>query len=362
MSTPPGQMPPPPTGPPWGPPPANSPRTSRATKWVLGGLALLVVVVVTVAVTFLVTRSAPGTSDPSTTSAGTTTTTVEPKVASADDRDPAGIILDDPTCGEWEPIYTAFAQAQQNGWHLRDPAVPETQWTLDQRAQYEAVGAALRDTSRRTVELAVRTPHRVMRHLYEQFIAYSRTYADRIPGYTADADAYVGVSVSVAETLKAVCNAISYGSAGARSPLVPRAAPTPGPLTAPSPDNPEMFLTELHPQCERWITAAQEFVDATSAWRQIDPNIPADQLAQAQREVNAATFPVMESYADETQLIGRESDVATWVDIATFSSQYRRAYASALLTYAPADEFLQAASGNAVSAVTEACRAVGADG
>jgi len=38
------------------------------------------------------------------------------------------------------------------------------------------------------VALAKRTPHRVMRELYEQFIAYSRAYADRIPTYTPPDD------------------------------------------------------------------------------------------------------------------------------------------------------------------------------
>lgn len=362
MSTPPpGQWPPPQPGHPdgyqWRPQSASTKSTGSGGKWVLGGLALLVVIVVTVVATVLFTRDGGGESVPPIAS---TQTVSQPNVASADDRDPAGIILDDPTCEQWRPISAAFAQGQQNGWHNRDPATPASQWTADQRTQYDAVGAVLRETADRTVEVATKTPHRLMRELYEQFIAYSRVYADAIPSYTAESDHYVRVSIAIADTLNAVCDAIAYGAAGARSPLTARAAPTPGQFAIANVKSPEPFLTTMNPECTNWLSAAKQFVDQTAAWRTVDANLPADQLNEEQRMINAAVSPVMDSFATQTQLIGRESDVFVWADIATLSAQYRRAYASALLTYAPADNFLQLAAGSAVGAISEACRAVGA--
>ncbi len=46
---------------------------------------------------------------------------------------------------------------------------------------YEAVGKAMRNAADQTVNLVKVTPHRVMRELYEQFIAYARAFTDNIP-------------------------------------------------------------------------------------------------------------------------------------------------------------------------------------
>ena len=43
----------------------------------------------------------------------------------------------------------------------------------------------MRNAADQTVNLVKMTPHRVMRELYEQFIAYARAFADAVPTYTA---------------------------------------------------------------------------------------------------------------------------------------------------------------------------------
>ena len=370
MTTPPpGQWPPPPPsapppGPPsWGPPqPWNQqppPSGGSRSKWILGALALLVVVVVTVVATLLFTRDGSGEGPPIASS--TPSTSVDtPDIASADDRDPVGIILEDPTCQSWTPIAAAFAHASANGWDTRDPAIPATQWTAEQKDQYEAVGAALRDGADRTVDLARKTPHRVMRELYEQFIAYSRAYVEQIPDYTAASDHLARVSIGISTTLNAVCDSITYGAAGARSPLVARAAPPKEFGAAGDPEQAERFLPSPNSVCPEWLSAAKQFSNDTAAWRSIDPNTPASGLDPAQRAINAQVMPVMNTFADDTQRLGRRSDNTVWADLATFSAQYRRAYSSALLTYAPADNDLQIAASNLAGAISEACRAVGA--
>ena len=60
-----------------------------------------------------------------------------------------------------------------------------------------------------------------MRELYEQFIAYSRAYADRIPMYTPPDDDLALVSTTTGNSIGDVCAAISYGSAPAWGPKVP---------------------------------------------------------------------------------------------------------------------------------------------
>lgn len=365
---PPGPWPPPqhpPPGPPqwgapqpWGeqPPPQNG---NNRSKWILGGLALLVVVVVTVVATLLFTRDGSG-SNPPTASAPPSTSVDTSDIASADDDGPAGVITEDTTCESWQGVATTFGQAANNGWGDRDPAVPASAWTPDQRNQYQAVGAAMGGMADRSIALARQTPHRAMRQLYEQFIAYSREYVKRLETYTEQDDRLVRIAIGASSALTAMCDAITFGSAGARAPLVAAAAPPADNAIAMDPEQPERFLTSDNPICAEWLNVIARYDADTSAWQSLDPNVPASELDSTQREINAKVMPVMRTFATDIQLLGRRSDNATLADLATLSAQYLRAYASALPTYAPADDYLQVAAGAAGGMVTEACRAVGA--
>lgn len=372
---PPGQWPPPqppsnpmpgnPPGGPWGPQPQGQQptgdrRSGNTGKWVLGGLAVLVIIVVTVVATILVVRGGSDSRNPTTATAQQSTTADHSDVASANDRGPAGIILEDPTCARWTPIAAAFGHASSGGWDRRDPAIPATRWTPDQRNQYEAVQVALRDAADRTVELARETPHRVMREIYEQFIAYSREYISRIAAYTEPADLFARVAISAATALNGICGAITYGAAGARAPLVPAASlpVTFSPIG--DPGSSATFLNKPNPICRQWLESAERFTADTEAWRSIDPNTPSAELSPAQREIHAMVMPVMESFATQSQLLGRESDNGVWEDLATLGAQYRRAYVSALPTYTVSDNYLQLAAGSAAGTISGACRAVGA--
>ena len=73
----------------------------------------------------------------------------------------------------------------------------------------------------RSVQLAKLTPHRVMRELYEQFIAYARAYSDAIPTYTSIDNHLAGVALSSSGALTFACTAIEWGSAQAWAPLIP---------------------------------------------------------------------------------------------------------------------------------------------
>jgi hypothetical protein len=199
----------------------------------------------------------------------------------------------------------------------------------------------------------------VMRELYEQFIAYSREYANRIPAYTPADENLAVVSSTSMNAIGYVCAAASYGSAAARKPLIP-------PATGPSqvaplgdPDNPHLFLTEPNPVCADWITASNTFSDDTVEWLSTNPDIPASQWAPDQRALNDAVAPVMSAFADKLQTLGERSGNPILHDFATLSAQYRRAYVQALPSYTPADKYLANASlvlGGVVEAACQAAR------
>ena len=367
MTTPPpGPWPPPPPGPgqqppswgsqpPWGPPPQ---RGGNRVKWILGGVALVVVIGLTVVATLLVTRDGSGSGEP-TASAPPSTSADTSDIASADDRGPVGVILEEPTCQSWTTISASIAHSASNGWDRRDPAIPAANWTPEQRRQYGAMSAAFREASDKAAALAKETPHREVRVLYEQFIAYSREYASRIPDYAADDDQFVRASNSLSATLNAICDSITFGAAAARSPLVTDGLPPSGNIAKPQPDDPSMFLASPNPQCAEWLNATKEFTDSTAAWRTVDPNIPAPELSPEQRAINDAAISVMDDFARYSILLGRASDNPVWADISALSAQYRLAYASALPSYSPADNDLQIVAASAAGAISAACRAAG---
>ena len=373
--------PPPPGGPPppsnpvpphgysgqWGPPPQQPPpwpqqqwqpgppprKRGNGWKWALGAVALLAVIGVTVAVTVSMTSDSGNDDDP--TPPGETY-----GLASADDTGPVSIITEDPSCAAWKPINQTFADIQKRGWNKRDPAIPASQWTSEQRTQYEDVAKAARQAADQTVTIAKLTPNRVMRELYEQYIAYARAYSDAIPTYEADDEALARVMINTGAAIYFSCNAIQYGSAEARAPLV-------DPLPSPSevaplqdPGNPSRFLVESDPSCSEWSSLAEEFETNTEDWQAIDPGIPASGWSPEQRAVINAVTPVMQSFAQQAADLGRRSPNPVFQDFVYLVAQYRQAYAEALPTYTAADSWLASVAGSASAALYNACKAAGA--
>ena len=165
------------------------------------------------------------------------------------DKGSVGIIAEDPTCEAWGRVAREYsAQAQAVNWSGRDQSVPASAWTPEQRTTYETVGKGMTSAADQTVNLVKLTPHRVMRELYEQFIAYARAFTDRIPTYTANDGYLAGTTDAITSGLAAICSAIDYRSAPTIAPLIPEAAPPSVISTPRQPDNPQRFLTIADPR------------------------------------------------------------------------------------------------------------------
>ena len=340
----------------WGGPPPGPPPRGGKGKWIFGAIALLAVIAVTVTITVLVVGKTSG-SSPTPTSTGTSAPPSD--IASANDKGPATIITEDPTCAATTPTLQTLADVGDNGWNKRDPSVPSSAWTPDVRSQYEAIGKAMGSASDQMVSLAKLTPHRGMRELYEQYIAYSRAYMSRIPTLTPVDDKLALVSVAISTTIGNVCAAISYGSAPARGPLTPLPAAPSQIAPVGNPAAPERFLPGPNPICDRWSTALDDFDNETADWRAIPSEIPASQLTPPQRAINEAVASKMSTFADRLQALGERSGNLTLRDFAELSAQYRRAYVQSLPTYVPSDNFLSDTAISFGSVVKTACGAAG---
>src|SRR4051794_32951096 len=198
---------------PWGPQPGTPPGRGGKGKWILAGIAVLAVIAVTVVITVLVVGKDSGSSPNPTPTNGNGS-----DFASANDKGPVGIITEDPTCAAWGRINDAVVSEEKTvGWSNRDQSVPASAWSPDQRSMYDKVGKAMRSAADQTVGLAKLTPHRVMRELYLQFIAYSRALAEKMPQYTAEDKQWGTAPDTVGSSLVSICAAITAGSASALS-------------------------------------------------------------------------------------------------------------------------------------------------
>lgn len=340
---------------PWGPPPGPPPTGGGKGKWIFGGIALLAVIAVTVVVTVMVVGKDSGGQSP--TQTPTPTNGPPSDIASANDKGPATVITEDPTCAATRPIIDTLVAQERNGWDKRDPSVPASAWAPAVRAQFEAVGQAFRNAADQMVPLAKLTPHRVMREVYEQNIAYSRAYADSIATYSPTDDNFALTAIAASNALNGICAAISYESAAARGPIL-AAPPTPSQV-APlgNPEDPQRFLPGPNPVCSQWSTVVDDFKTDTADWVSVPYDVPASSWTPEQRAINEAVVPKMEDSADSLQALGERSGNLTLQDFATLAAQYRRAYAQSVPTYIAADNYLADAALYLTGIVNGACSA-----
>ncbi len=287
-------------------------------------------------------------------------------IASADDTGPVSIIISDPSCTAWGSISNNLSSTLSllghGKWNERDQSIPASAWNDEQKKEYLAAGQVVRNAAAQTVGLVKLTPHRVMRELYEQFIAYARAFVEHIPTYTERDAALAGTAHSAASALAAICAAANNGSAAARGPLV-EAQSTPTKTASPgNPTNPQRYLTGPNPVCADWKAALDKFGADTSEWTEIDPTIGATYWNPQQKAINLAVGPVMISLANKMQQLGRRSNNPTLQDFAELSAQYRRAFVLALPTYDPSDNYLANAATFLSTTVLGGCASVSTAG
>ena len=340
-----------------------APKQNKSLKWGLAAVVVLAVVaLVLVAVVLL--GGDPGKS--SLAGSASSRSAAASGIASADDTDPVSIIINDPSCTAWISISSnlssTLSMLGQGKWNERDQSIPASAWNDEQKKQYLAAGQVVRNAAAQTVGLVKLTPHRVMRELYEQFIAYARTFVEHIPTYTERDAPLAGTAHSAASALAAICAAANNGSAATRAPMIEaQSAPTktasPG-----NPANPQRYLTGSNPVCADWKATLDKFGVDAAEWHGIDPSIPGTYWNPQQKAVNLAVGPIMISLANKMQQLGRRSNNPTLQDFAELSAQYRRAFVLALPTYDPTDNYLANAATFLSTTVLGACSSAATTG
>ncbi|WP_131816348.1 hypothetical protein [Mycolicibacterium porcinum] len=336
----------------WGaqPPPSNGGKA----KWILGGLAITLAIALAVVITVLVVRPAGGSGNdqqPNTAKGGS-------EFASANDTGPANIITEDPTCEAWGKISDGLVAAAP-GWNDQDYSMPATDWTPEQRTLFEKKGASLTDAISSLNNITKQTPHRVMRELYEQYIAYSRAVINAIPTYSSEDNYIVAASNQLAGALNRICDSVYFRAAQQTAPLIaaPAAPSEVQSIADDTKSEPELFLIVHNDTCNQWVSLAEKFDKDSEPWRQISAKIPATEWTPDQKSVMDVVAPVMTDYSDEMEKLGRQSQNLLWEDFATLAAQYMRAYVRGIPTYTANIGYLASSSTLISNSIYWACKA-----
>lgn len=330
------------------------PKKGGVGKWAAGAVALVAIIAVTATVAVSCTKNG----DDSNGGGGTKTSAAQSDVASANDTGPVGIITEDPSCAPWVPLNNTLYGVENQGWLQRDPTIPAFSWTPEVRAQYDAVGKAMRNAADQAVPLAKMTPHRVMRELYEQFIAYSRAYSDSILTYTQIDDGLATAGSTASMVITYICTAVTSGAAAARASLAPKSEPPNSVAPIGDPANPQKMFTTPDSVCSDLNPTLDQLLQnpVFKSWLNTDPKIPLSSWSPEQRALTDAVVPVMASTADALEKLATRSSNAIVQDFISLGVQYRRVYIAALPTYQPSDDSIYAAGQYAPGIMLGACK------
>lgn len=222
----------------------------------------------------------------------------------------------------------------------------------------------MRELADKAVTLAPTTPHRVMRELYEQVVAYARAWADSQNNYFPQLD--VNLWNAADDAMSAVlwtCQGVGVSSIAARSVLV-AAPPAPRQVAQPQdPANPQRFVhTTDRAVCGELVAVNQKYDTnpVIQDFQKADHEIPASKWTPQQKALSDAVAPLLVNLADDLEHTAAHGDNPVIQDFATFAAQYLRALAKALPTYDALDSTLGWVSGYTRHLVGEACTAVNA--
>ncbi|WP_226864420.1 hypothetical protein [Mycolicibacterium baixiangningiae] len=315
---------------------------------------MLLVVALAVTMTILVTRDGSDGNSPTPPGDGQAS-----EFASANDTGPVNIITEDPTCPAWGIVSRELAvTASRLDWVNRNDAVPRAAWGPEQRQQYESVAEAITLAAGKAANLMRSTPNRVMREMYEQFIAYSRSFTGSLQNYEPKHNRLAVVLENLSSGLSTVCSAISYDVSRAFAPLLPT-VPAPSEVAPPADMSaPTMFLQSPNSSCPEWDSEAMKFADESADWRGVNTKIPASEWTPVERATVESATPRMSALADTMQRLGSGSGNPVFEDFAFLATQYWRAFVMAVPEYHSADNYLSASATYLTNIVLVACEVV----
>ncbi len=257
----------------------------------------------------------------------------------------------DPVCDEWGAA-TAELSSREKKWLTLDRDIPAAEWTPEQREIYVSVGEAMTTAADNFESMLPKARSVVLQELIAQTIVYMRAYVQRIPKYV-ESDYFInGVAFNFLSAVTYMCNAgtlLHFPDAGGNAS--PSSAPEPAALTP-------FMSNEKDPACEELLEVLRRQRKYLSGWVSADTRIPAEQWTPAQRALNNAAREVILRDIKEMRALAEVAESAIMADLLVTRADYMQAFADAIPTYKPNDEYLWSTIASIGGGLEAACEAV----
>lgn len=297
-------------------------------------------------------RSHDSTSMPS--SGGSSASRQPNDIASSHDTGPVTLIVNDPTCGQIREISDSIRPTLES-LDKFDPQIPANQWTDLRRSRYQEALGQLNTAADKYLQVAKRTPSRVMRELYLQSVAYYQAFASRIDSYVPETHNFALAAKHYVEAIEYICSA-EFATEERKDD--PRAV-DPGPIASLTDGNasPQVLMTEPDPVCPAWIDSMERSEREIQTWRRgFDPSLPAGTWPESQRNLMAVAKPVFQREIDKMNASLKTVSNPTLRDLTALSSLYLSTFIAWSDTYIPQDMWLYNTAVSLRNAIATSCQ------
>lgn len=275
-------------------------------------------------------------------------------IASSHDTGPITLIVDDPTCGQIPEISDSIRPTLES-LDKFDPQIPANRWTDTRRSRYQEALGQLNIAADKYLQVAKRTPSRVMRELYLQSVAYYKAFATRIDSYVPETHNFALAAKYYVEAIEYICSAeFATEERKDNSRSV-----DPGPTAPPTTESaiPPILMTEPDPLCPTWIDSMELSEREIQAWRRgFDPALPATTWPEPQRNLMAAAKPVFQQEIDKINVSLKTISNPTLRDLVALTSLYLSTFVSWSDTYVPQDMWLYNTAVSLRNAIATSCQ------
>lgn len=296
--------------------PTSNYGSSRKAWFLLAGCLALVVALV---IGLLVWRGI------SSTNAG-----VEGAPRGGERSDGVGLLREqDPVCEDWLTSADNLA-ADTEQWAAIDEAVPETNWTPEQRVVYNNAAGKFAAAADHFESMLSQAKNPVLQELIAQTVVYWRAYVAALPRYTERDGKLAGVASNFGGAVTYMCTAVPIVQA-----MITGSDNLGHEAVKKDPAELIPFITTHDASCADFVALIDRQNAVLRGWESTDPSQPASSWSAEQRRLNLAAAGVMKEDAEQTLAIADNALNATMVDLLRAYAAYAKAYSESVPEYSP---------------------------
>ncbi|ORV83455.1 hypothetical protein AWC12_26255 [Mycolicibacterium iranicum] len=231
-----------------------------------------------------------------------------------------------------------------------DRTTPGDRWNSEQRRIFQGAGDSMSKAVNAFEQIRPNARSLLLQELISQAVIYFRAYVDSLPTYTAEDRYSANAAVNFANAVTYLCSAVSlvqkieFQGAVRVSSIAPPAIQVNAIPESPEPCADFMALLDLQNTVLR-------------GWSETDSARPATQWTPQEKALNNAARAVLLKDSEQFRRLADKYSGSVFADLVFTQAAYMRAYADAIPTYVPDDNWLWKVSTGLGGGLGAACKA-----